>query len=241
MITFKNILQEYTNGRRSKPIESIIDSKKYVGYDLKDMKKASSIYRTIGLSDNLSDYYFIQPSQYERESANTANFYTLLIDNSKYWAKYPKRSKSIICLVEKRDTNFLKDEYRIYPKLNARIGVCPDSDFWYSFKVGLEKIGSLFENGTIYMNEFNQFLNLEFKIKRDDSYYNIVNKINNYILSDRQKKSISKFKTLYEYIDYCLSPKLNGFQLMKYNDNFKIKGSKEIWTDADSLLVRASL
>jgi hypothetical protein len=45
----------------------------------------------------LEDYYLIDPKKHDRRSANTQNYYTYIIDNSKDWEDFPKRSKSLIC------------------------------------------------------------------------------------------------------------------------------------------------
>ena len=41
--------------------------------------------------------YYIDPKKGQpRVSKDTSNFYTLIMDNSKRWSKYPKRSQSLI-------------------------------------------------------------------------------------------------------------------------------------------------
>ncbi len=81
----------------------------------------------------LIDYKYINPKKEEpRVSRNTFNYYTLIIDNSKLWSKYPKRSQSIICLNNSYQ-KMIDYYYWIIPKNKAIIGECQEHDFWFSF------------------------------------------------------------------------------------------------------------
>jgi hypothetical protein len=80
-----------------------------------------------------SDAFFIQPYKFQRESRNTSNHYSLLIDNSPEWTKYPKRSKSVICTLDHNTASHYGTAYRMFPVDGSRIGVCPSQDFWGSF------------------------------------------------------------------------------------------------------------
>jgi hypothetical protein len=241
MITFKNILQEYDRRQdhRSKVLPNL-NFEKYVGYNIGDIKNATSIYR--GLNNKNNKYLFIQPSKFERKSANTLNFYTILIDNSKYWKEYPKRSKSICCTNNKSHVKYYFDNiYRVYPKIGARIGVCPAYDIFYSFEKGLKILSNILHKKISDLSEFEDFLYLETHVYGNYSYKKMINNIDKYNLNDKQKLILLKYncKTLYEFIDYCLSPELNGFALLTYNDGFEVY-NKEIWTDADSLMIKVS-
>jgi hypothetical protein len=248
MITFKNILEEKKDveSRGQDLVAPLIY--KYTGN--KSIENRTKIYRRKKTGTG-SKIFFIEPSKFERKSINTANYYTLLIDNSKYWIDYPKRSQSIIgCSTYDIDDTYGKELYQIIPKLNAKIGICPKEDIWYSFSKGLKIINYVFDANISLsyfgepMHRFNNFLSLYFKIKKNDGFKIIKNKINNYKFDPEDKLAIKHFKkygfkTVYELIDYCLSPELNGFKLAKYSNNFHIPKGKEIWTDADSLMISA--
>lgn len=90
------------------------------------------IYRGVDESSSVN-YYMVNPSKHERESRNTDNYYTLLIDNSPNWTKYPKRSKSIVCTTCEGHAHGYGITFRIIPKKGSKIGVCSDCDFWESF------------------------------------------------------------------------------------------------------------
>lgn len=77
--------------------------------------------------------YIVEPAKHERTSANTENYYTLIIDNSKRWSKYPKRSRSIICATNTSIADDYGYIFRIIPESNARVGICGNCDFWASF------------------------------------------------------------------------------------------------------------
>jgi len=68
-----------------------------------------------------------------RKSANTQNYYTLVIDNSAEWAKFPKRSRSFICSVDISNASRYGSAYAVFPYDYTKIGVCPDQDIWASF------------------------------------------------------------------------------------------------------------
>ena len=70
-----------------------------------------------------------------RKSANTANFYTLWIDNSKLWDGMPKRSKSFIGATARYISSGYGDVALMIPFDSAKIGVCPDDDLWASFNL----------------------------------------------------------------------------------------------------------
>jgi hypothetical protein len=247
LITFKNILKEANNikSRGENIFNEIIY--KYTGN--KSIENRTGIYRRTNKKDKI---IFIKPSQYERASMAGYNFCTLLVDNSKYWKEYPKRSRSIICFSGDGKDDGIYDDFgkylfRVIPKLNAKIAVCPSYDIWYSFNKCLRFIDNFLneyiETYIEDIDDFNHLLKKVFKLKEKDNFDVIKNKINKYTLSDKQKKFLIKynFRTLYELIDYYLSPGLNGFQLVNYDNNFKITKNREIWTDADSLLINDNI
>ncbi|MCK9417589.1 hypothetical protein M0Q97_13185, partial [Candidatus Dojkabacteria bacterium] len=76
-----------------------------------------------------SDYYLIDPKKHDRRSANTQNYYTYIIDNSKDWEDFPKRSKSLICHgYAKRPPYY--DQYVVIPLNDANFGIANDDDLW---------------------------------------------------------------------------------------------------------------
>jgi hypothetical protein len=230
---------------RSKEIseEKVIDILK------KNCQKAlnsTPIYRGIRVND---PFFYIDPKAGKpRRSANTRNYYTLINDNSPYWKQYPKRSESIICTTNINDAKGYGFQYAVFPYDGAKIGVCPESDYWYSFQKTLGEYTTL--------DEFNDILYKIIVVKNnifgfdDRSYKDIVDSFKTFdtFMKDNQrlleliKSEYPMFKeydpnktTFLEYVQKLLSPKPNGFRLKKIGD--KLPGINEVWTDSKSILV----
>jgi len=205
-----------------------------------------------GLKDT-NEYLFIDPKQGKpRESANTKNYYTLLVDNSPYWKKYPKRSQSIIGSNSFSYASKYGSVYEIFPYDNSKIGVAPKSDFWFSFENTLGTGNSL--------NFFN------FKIEKLFNLYNVDLKFNNY---NSFKKSLSELeKELRDDVDHfsvldvitkiwrlksesfldnlnkILDPKPNNFEVVTNMNNIPSKAQgngQEMWTDGKCVMISSVL
>ena len=74
----------------------------------------------------------IDPRTGARQSQNTKNYYTTMIDNLPAWKNWPKRSKSLICANDAAEYNAegYGDLYAIFPVNGARVAICPDLDIW---------------------------------------------------------------------------------------------------------------
>lgn len=70
----------------------------------------------------------------KRKSANTANYYTLWMDNTPEWNEYPKRSKSLVCSTTPSYAYGFGDVNIIIPADKNKIGICSSFDLWESFK-----------------------------------------------------------------------------------------------------------
>ena len=83
------------------------------------------------------------PSKTERKSANTTNYYTVILDNIPSMAEYPKRSKSFICTtshLKARDFARQSTPYIIIPFDNVDIGVVNSGDLW---DMSLDDLGKI--------------------------------------------------------------------------------------------------
>lgn len=88
-----------------------------------------------GVNSDYSNAAIITPGI--RISQNTHNIYTRLIsDILPSWKEYPKRNRSFVCstsintAMDYAENGFL---YVIFPKNDSKIGICSESDIWYSF------------------------------------------------------------------------------------------------------------
>lgn len=98
-----------------------------------------------------------------RQSANTANYYTMWIDNSPLWKEFPKRSQSFIGSSSEFVAEGYGDVALMIPFDNAKIGVCPRNDFWVSFRL------PEMEN----LNTLNSFCTRAIRILKGDPSYEV--------------------------------------------------------------------
>lgn len=222
-----------------------------------DLDSEYFITRNVDMKDD--GPFIVDPKSFDRKSANTKNYYTYIIDNSKNWKDYPKRKNSIICEYSNRVRNWL-----VIPYDNSKWGVCKTFDFWWSFDKILP-ISSL--------SEFNSSLSrisylLGIQQLRDDTKENFFNDID--ILTEKlQSTSLEDFEKLYHRVDYnsnreddiiflfkklqtydsvrvaledMLDPKDNGVELMDYKSIMELTGlyGREVWTDSKCLLIKTN-
>jgi len=208
----------------------------------------SRIYRGIS-SESINNFLYINPKKHKpRKSKNTSNHYTLINDNSPGWKKYPKRSESIICTTDfTYATEYGSKVYVVLPYDGAKIGVCPDEDYWDSFtNVDVPN-----------MDSFNNQLGLLFEqvhIPFDDSSYKGIKlgfKMFDAIIKNGRESIDSLLKDGYSildgYTDYnnmllhiqeLLHPDNNNFILSKVGQ--KLPKNREVWTDSESVLISDS-
>ena len=72
-------------------------------------------------------------NDFHRVSANTANYYTLWMDNHPTWKGFPKRASSFICSTEYHTASNFGEVCVVIPADKNKVGVCADSDLWSSF------------------------------------------------------------------------------------------------------------
>jgi hypothetical protein len=250
MITFKNILQEYDyeQEHRSEAVnvkwEADALIKKMTNNDLDKVKERTLLYRYSSNSDSI---LFIKPSQFERKSNWVGNIHNIIIDNSKYWEGYPKRSKSVV-FTDAKSIQYWSGRnddkrYNVIPMNNAKIVICPDEDFGRSFEIGLGMLGDLFDYSIDWIKIFNYYFSyrMDIDIYENISIEKLKEKFNSIKMDEQQRAFLhftKGFKTLFEFVDYCLSPDLNGFKIVNYDDSFKnITNGQEMYTDSDCLLL----
>jgi len=202
-----------------------------------------------------------------RKSQNTTNEYTMLMsDILPSWKEYPKRNRSFICTnsidcVVDYVRN-LEDAFLILPKNGAKIGVCSEHDLWFSFKNGgifklnffnqamnnigdyvYSKIGKEYDMGTPKgLTKILQSISL-FDVMNEYHIYNNINsmidKCSDEFFSDEDPSNVS----MYQCVEKCLDPTLNGFQLMTTSDMSwdSYYSNKEVWTDSKCLFIQLKI
>lgn len=104
----------------------------------KGLSHSSAIWRGMNPKDGGAQWG--DTSRFKRSSANTHNYYTLLIDSSKKWEHFPKRSRSFICSTGEHSSASYGKLFYVFPEDNAEIGVCPSNDIWDSFRSKLDEL-----------------------------------------------------------------------------------------------------
>lgn len=214
---------------------------------VKAWKRGDGIYRGIP-SNNSFMLYDTKTSLKPRESANAENYYTLLIDNSPAWKKFPKRSQSLICTTNDGYASGYGSTFIVFPYDNGVIGVSPDDDFWFSFQSTLRESLNRWTNS---LNRVFQRLDIDLS---DKSYEGIVKSFKEF--DDTMKvsggesgltsliistgadwlKNYFDYNNILKLVDDKLNPSNNNFKLVKAG--YPLPDKKvEVWTDAKSVLV----
>ena len=211
---------------------------------LNAFKKGGGIYR--GIYDEFEPFMKVKPSSFTRESANTSNVYTLVLDNHPKWKRYPKRSQSIICTSHQGNATGYGEAYFVFPKDGSTYGICPSSDFWVSFeKVGIEWMDGDFNNRLSWL--YNTLYGVR-KGLNPKSYNELVKQ-----LKDIDKLIKERDVDIKEYIEWgkyrgdllkmiqtALDPDKNDFVVTKDPMKIPPNNGDEVWTDGDSYLVHES-
>ena len=222
---------------------------------LQSYRKNNIIYR--GLYDKSINFGLVDPKKFTRASANTENYYTLIVSNSPRWKNYPRRDQSLICSTERNTAYSYGEPYVILPFDRSRIGIVPGTDFWYGFEKsfpGGEELDII--NGVIG--------HLLLKAKQKRSFAPItgyggppltykelktgLDKVSDFLSDDKDwadeefdfnrffgdfwKRSDGDF---YKYLDEKFDPQKNGFKVVKIGQ--QLPRDCEVWTDGISLVV----
>lgn len=201
-------------------------------------------------------YGIVHPSEFERKSENTDNYYTLLMDNMEEWKKYPKRSESIVCTSHYLHAKEYGIPYLVLPLGNIKFGIAPEEDIWGSFDIKLNLLNSYlnklservygFGEDEIPDNNISEFreavLEIDRRLKSGDTrhgydYEDVMDAGSHGLWEFLYEYLNSNYDNLYEYIKSLLDPEKNGFEIKKYGTNFKVPDRREVWTDGPCLLV----
>ena len=250
MTKFYNYINEGRSQKieQSKALEII---RKNCNQILSNYKKTGRyIYRGLG-----NDTYtlYIDPKKSVRKSANTKNYYTLLIDHIwKEWSDYPKRSQSIICTNNLVTADNFGSPYIIFPYNNSKIGICPAVDLWISFKSVLNS--QTLEDFVFIIHDLLNILDIKYgDINSNPKDLEMaLNEIGDLMRSDEKNLKIVDYmaedfgfgieyfveqnKNFTDYLGELFDPDKNNFQLT--NTKQGIQGnSNELWTDGECIMI----
>jgi hypothetical protein len=257
-----NIILSATNPNgRSVVVKNInkIEFKKLINSDYSEAynayKNKSIIYRGIKPDIIMPDISIQTPG--DRISENTINLYTRLFsDILPSWKDYPKRSQSFICTTSLKDAEAYGAAYITLPINGTKIGVCQESDIWYSFSNVSE---DFYSNLNTYISKIYGLMNKIANIKKDDlinmnnneliNVFNIVTEViknpkyaytgSNEIIRTMINEIKNTGISMLDYLNTQLSPYENYFQLVDINNyNITTKDTvREVWFSAPAIFV----
>jgi len=213
-------------------------------------KAETSLYR--GMPD-LGDYLYIDPRKGGfRNSIEDTNIHLELLSNLPSWKEYPKYERCVIGGSPGAVGSYGDAIYEVVPFDDVKIAVCPTATIWESFGNDYDDWG-----GDIYLVEW--FLD---SIGMDNTWVGIsglgnIDKITD--LSNKNQDAVDDFlmrhaefswkkpneitgEDCYNFINNSLfNPKARGFQLLNYDQNFKIENRRQFWTEGPCLLIKGKL
>jgi uncharacterized protein YlzI (FlbEa/FlbD family) len=169
-----------------------------------------------------------------RKSENTTNHYTILMDNSKYYKDWPKRSKSLICSTLKSKAGMYGQVFCIIPFNGTKIAITEDEDIWLT-RVDLYDLNW---KGNLYnLNNILQMLEIP-----DTSIQNMINytktpkfKADFYQMFNEPKIAPEDF---IPYLQFCMNPYLLKFSLEDTSSFSAIEyPNREVWFSGKCLVV----
>ena len=194
-------------------------------------KKGNILYKGFTILD---EYAFrIDPSKKARVSANTSNYYTLLMDNLPVWKDYPKRSRSLICSTNKSGANCFGTTYAIFPVNGSRIGICPKEDMWdilFVNKHSIDGMNEFYNDSGISDKSYEQFITSMFQKKDvlEQNFYPYCPSVSHDIMNTKSEAEL--ISVLNKWYD----PTRLKFKLTTTANIPSSKKTREVWTDGKS-------
>ena len=211
-----------------------------------------------GMPD-LGDYLIVDPLKGDfRSSIENTNIHLDLLSNLPSWKDYPKYERCVIGGSPGAVGSYGDAIYEVVPFDNVKIAVCPQPTIWESFENSDDSWG-----GDIYLVE--HFLDsidldtvwnqvgggtIETKLKSLGNISELPNKdqdaVDNFLMRHAEfswkKPNEITGEDCYNFINNSLfNPKVRGFQLLNYDQNFKIENKKQFWTEGPCLLIKGKL
>jgi hypothetical protein len=148
--------QSVENLGRPSPWAAFLDSVPLLSESLTALDKHVYVYRGIKSQTRLLFQPQMTPGY--RKSADGDNFYTLILDNLPAWQKYPPRSASVICTLNKEHTKHFGQTYLVLPQGAPSVGICSKSDIWWGFDHMVKTLDN-YAGGVKTLSEFNHAIN----------------------------------------------------------------------------------
>lgn len=151
--TFKNFLLEAAPHEKLDRDSAIQFARNHC---MAAIKNPNALWRGVRINDSL--YCTVNPHTTLRPSANTTNYYNLLLSNIPSWKEYPPRNRSLIATgdvkyAESFSNGTTGNIFRVFPIDNSVMGICPQFDIWNSFKHASELLGQYNTLDGVELNE----------------------------------------------------------------------------------------
>jgi hypothetical protein len=203
-----------------------------------------------------------------RASRNTDNFYTELLSNVlPSWKDWPRRDQCFVCTTSPAtavDFGRGLGGFRVYPKGDPIIGICPTFDFWQGFRgYGGEVLFTLRSSLHLFNNSFLQLsidlasLTNDRKINPDISLTETLKKIDvlwakkdstlfrclvsrNFIdqfSGNKVKEYFKKYPTFTAMLNDAFDPVKNGFQKGNLSSLPYVHENHEVWFCGEAFFV----
>lgn len=211
------------------------------------VKNDSFLYRGI----NGEGLILLDKPWIRRQSANTWNYYTVIMNEHSSWNKFPKRA-TICSSSYDRVQWFGKNQYVMFLKDNVKIGICPGMDLWY------ESFINLSNDEHDCVDDFNALITDVFRevgaqtnidsltqlkqscdkvdemVKKDDKI--LYNGLNSRLIYSEPKIPYVNTMKFFNYLLICFQPKnfivenSSKININKYNN-------KECWFDTECVMI----
>ena len=171
------------------------------------------------------------------------NYYTVWMDNDPKWSQFPKRGKSLIC--SSYPTNFYGNSKVVVPLIDTKIGVCPESDIWKSFKT-VFSLGDFSDwlKETLFKNINHDPQNI--------TYPQLINMLEDIDISELHLPyvflNVFKKEMLdapgtsgVDMMNVVLDPIKNNFILTTWKELNHFNSTHEVWLSAPCLLINPTI
>lgn len=251
MITFKQFLSEELAHGYIHPDDLDVWIEQHAPKYAENVKAGLSTLIWRGDSDMPIKPWVADTSKTLRKSANTANLYTLWFSNHPTWAQYPPRQSAIICSTELSTASAYGKRFVIIPADDAKIGICPENDLWYSFDQLIENIGDSLGSAISALDSCLKALRLEHATfeQLEDSLRKVTSADLSRVMSNPNvrhwKSSIdgivrymqrSNYDNLHQLFTFELDPKRYGFSVAT-GATIKNPIDKEVWITGNILAI----
>ncbi len=221
------------------------------------------IYR--GLSHTESKYRHKPQMQFgQRVSANTDNYYTLIVDHDPAWSDYPPRSASIICTNRLNIAGGYGTTYVVLPEGDPLLGICSSVDYWDSFDrvklmggghTGLSDLNMIIKRmatqwahiSNYKPTDYNHLIQVLEIIDEEIAAKNInwpdyVNSSTDWKMQEQSQLMLRTPEgSLLEKLQWLLNPDANNFRHAHLSDISELPGHHELWMHAGIYMINTHL